>query len=62
MRKKIEKNFWEMEIIGNRRKRSQLRVLGMYHFGNLKNRKLKLFLLISGEALEEDDFDEEDFV
>ena len=24
MRKKIEKNFWDMEIIGNRRKRSVL--------------------------------------
>ena len=32
----------------------------MYNFGNFKNRKLKLFLLISGEALEEDDFDEEE--
>ena len=32
----------------------------MYNFGNFKNRKLKLFWLISGEALEEDDFDEEE--
>ena len=27
---------------------------------NYRNRKLKFFLLISGEALEEDDFDEEE--
>ena len=36
MRKKNEKNFWDMEIIGNRRKKS---VTETFFFNTLKEKK-----------------------